>query len=108
MISHIPRPHTHETSHVQEFGIQHHDNPSSQNQTLRDLVRILLATVTPPVHALPTGSIPFTLGVGALEALRGRTSSMEFGGPVRSGSVRFGSCLHKIIRTSSSWIDPER
>ena len=41
----------------------------------------------------------------------GRTSSMEFGGPVRSGSGRFGSCLHvhyEIILTSSSWIDPER
>ena len=25
-----------------QFDIQHHDNPSSRNQTLRDLVRILL------------------------------------------------------------------
>ena len=86
------------------FDMQQHDNPSSRNRTLRELVWILLATVTPPVHALPTGSSPFTLGAGA--AL-GRTSSMEFGGPVRSGSGRFGSCLHyEIIRISSSWIDP--
>ena len=109
MISHMPRPHSHETSHVREFDIQHHDNPSSRNRTLRDLVRILLATVTPPVHALPTGSIPFTLEAGALRIEPVRWSLVVQYGADWCGSVRFGLCLHyEIIRTSSSWIDPER
>ena len=59
----------------------------------------------PLVRALPTGSILFTLGAGALQV---GPSSMEFGGPVRSGSGWFGSCLHyKVIRTSSSCADPD-
>ena len=88
--------------------IQHHDNPSSRNRTLRDLVRILLATVTPPDHTLPTGSILFTL-VGWERSGSNQFDGQEFGGPVRSGSGRFGSCLHyETIRTSLNWIDPER
>ena len=86
--------------------MQHHDKPSSRNRTLRDLVRILLATVTPPVHALPMGSIPFTLGAGALQVEPVWWSSTE-----RIGAVRFVfTCTvhYEIIRTSSSWIDPER
>ena len=87
------------------FDIQHHDNPLSRNQTLRDLVRILLATVTPRPRLTNGFDSIYTWGGSA----PGRTSSMEFGGPVRSGPGRFGSCLHyEIIQTSSSWINPER
>ena len=70
------------------FDIQHRDNPSSRNRTLRDLVWILLATVTPPVHALPTGSIPFTLGVGVLWVEPVRWSLVVQYGADRGGSVR--------------------
>ena len=69
------------------FNIQHHYNPNSRNQTLHGLVPILLATVTPPIHALPTSSILFTLGAGVLWV---GPSLMEFGSPVRSGSWRLG------------------
>ena len=70
------------------FDIQHHDNPSSRNRTLRDLVRILLATVTPPVHALPTGSVLFTLGARALRVEPVRWSLVVQYGAERGGSVR--------------------
>ena len=70
------------------FDIQHHDNPLSRNWTLRDLVRILLATVTPPVHALPMGLIPFTLGAGALRVEPVRWSLVVQYGADRGGSVR--------------------
>ena len=34
---------------------------------------------------------------------------MDFGGPERSGSGQFGSCLHyEVIQTSCSCVDPER
>ena len=62
------------------FDIQHHDNPSSRNRTLRDLDRILLR--------LPTGSIPFTLEAGALRIEPVRWSLVVQYGADRCGSVR--------------------
>ena len=70
------------------FDLQHHDNPLSRNRTLLDQVQILLATVMPPVHALPMGSIPFTLGVGALRVEPVRWSLVVQYGVDRGGSVR--------------------
>ena len=86
-----------------QFDIQHHDNPSSRNQTLRDLVQILLATVTPPVHALPMGLIPFRLGAGVLQVEPVRWSLVVQYGVDGDGWVRV-----YITQTSSSWIDQER
>ena len=66
------------------FDIQHHDNPSSRNRTLRDLVRILLTTVTPPSTPYQRVQFPFTLGAGVLQVEPVWWSSTE-----RIGAVQF-------------------
>ena len=63
-------------------------NTLSRNRTLRDLVQILLATVTPLVHALPKGLTLFTLGAGALRVEPVRWSLVVQYGADRGGSVR--------------------
>ena len=78
------------------FDIQHHERSGSDTIGNRHAPR-----------PRPTNGFDsiYTWGGSA----PGRPRSMEFGGPVQSGSGRFGSCLHyEVIRTSSSCVDPER
>ena len=64
------------------FDIQHHENASLKSDQLRSGNRHV------PVHALSTGSIPFTLGAGALRVDPVRWSLVVQYGADRGGSVR--------------------
>ena len=89
MISHMPRPHSHETSHT--FGNSIYNTMTTPRLETGPFViwfGYYWQPSRPPLHALPTGSIPFTLEAGALRIEPVRWSLVVQYGADRWGSVR--------------------